>query len=298
MSAPDLPAFTASRPGPLLPRRDSQEGLLGLIVGILCFLACLCGLAVIASERAASGWSRDLGASATVQVRPRADETPSEAAARAAEALAGVAGVTEARALDREAAEKLLEPWLGKGNIPEDLPIPRLVVVDLDRAHPASPAALQSALASADVDGSVDDHQRWTKEVTRTGEALMGAALGALVLFGVTAAAVVAFATRATLQARRDVVEVLHLAGAEDAFVAALVQRRFALMALRAGAGGAACAAGLAALLKSFGGANGFTPVLPIAWTDLLAVAPCPLLAAAVAAIAVRRTAMSILRAA
>jgi hypothetical protein len=36
--------------------------------------------------------------------------------------------------------------------------------------------------------------------------------------------------------------------------------------------------------------------VLPLAWTDLLAVAPAPILAAVIAAIAVRRTAMSILR--
>ena len=48
--------------------------------------------------------------------------------------------------------------------------------------------------------------------------------------------------------------------------------------------------------MKLLGGENGLTPVLPLAWLDLLAVLPCPLLAAGVAAIAVRRTAMSILR--
>ena len=34
-----------------------------------------------------------------------------------------------------------------------------------------------------------------------------------------------------------------------------------------------------------------FTPVLPIAWSDLMAVLPCPLIAAAVAALAARVTA-------
>jgi cell division transport system permease protein len=92
------------------------------------------------------------------------------------------------------------------------------------------------------------------------------------------------------------VVEVLHLAGAEDRFVAGLVQRRFALLAGEAGAIGAILAAGLAAAMKLVGGENGLTPVLPLAWTDLAAVLPCPFLAAGVAAIAVRRTAMSILR--
>jgi cell division transport system permease protein len=285
------------RPGPLFPRQSQQDRTLGLVIAVLCFLACLSAMVGLAADRAASGWRQELSASATIQVRPKADETPSEAADRAAEALAGVKGVSEARALDRQAAEKLLEPWLGKGDIPDDLPLPRLVVVDLDRQHPADAAALNQAMAKAGVDAAVDDHQRWIADVRRTGDVARGAALGALLLFAVTAAAVIAFATRATLQTRRDVVEVLHLAGAEDRFVAGLVQRRFALLAGEAGAFGAAAAAGLAALAKLSGGENGLTPVLPVAWSDLLAVLPCPLLAAAVAAIAVRRAAMSILKA-
>jgi cell division transport system permease protein len=284
------------RPGPLFPRQSSQDRTLVLIIAVLCFLACLCAIAALASDRAASGWRRELGASATVQVRPKAGETASEAADRAAEALAGAKGVTEARALDREAAEKLLQPWLGAGDIPEDLPLPRLVTVDLDPRHPAAAATLNQALTSAGVDATVDDHSRWIGDVRRTGDVARGAALGALLLFALSAAAMIAFATRATLQGRRDVVEVLHLAGAEDRFVAGLVQRRFARLAGEAGAIGAVLAALLAAGMKLLGGENGLTPVLPLAWVDLLAVLPCPLLAAGVAAIAVRRTAMSILR--
>jgi cell division transport system permease protein len=285
------------KPGPLFPRQSQQDRTLGLVIAVLCFLACLSAIAGLACNRAASGWRQELDASATIQVRPKADDTPSEAADRAAEALAGVKGVSEARALDRQAAEKLLEPWLGKGDIPEDLPLPRLVVVDLDPRHPATVAALNQALSAAGVDATVDDHQRWIADVRRSSDVASGAALSALLLFAVTAAAVIAFATRATLQTRRDVVEVLHLAGAEDRFVAGLVRRRFALLAGEAGALGALVAAGLAALAKVSGGENGLTPVLPLAWSDLAAVLPCPLLAAAVAAIAVRRAAMSILRA-
>ncbi len=288
---------TPPRPGPLLPRQDRQDAVLSFIVAILCFLACLAVLVGIASDRAADGWRRALSASVTVQVRARPGQTVSEAAERATEALAGVKGVSEARALDRQAAETLLEPWLGKGNLPDDLPIPRLIVVDLDAKRPADGRALQQALDEAGVDGGVDDHALWLKDVRRTGQVVLAAALGALILFMVTAAAVIAFATRATLQARRDVVEVLHFAGAEDRFLAALVQRRFALSTFQAALAGALLAAGVWSALKVFGGADGFTPALPSAWTDLVALLPCPVLAAGLAAIAVRSTAMSILRA-
>jgi cell division transport system permease protein len=291
--APEAEAWTDWKPAPLLP--GGRERALTFVVAALCFLACMSVFAMLASSRAASGWKRELSAAATVQVRPKADETGSEAAARAAETLAGVKGVQEAQALDRAAAEKLLEPWLGKGNVPDDLPIPHLVTVELDPAHPASAASLDAALKADGIDATVDDHSRWMKDVESSGAAVRGIGLVCALLVAASAGAVIAYATRAGLAARRDVVEVLHLAGARDRFIAGLFQRRFALLAARGGGYGALAAVAAAALMRGLGGADGFTPALPLAWGDLLAAVPCPLAAALVAATAARRTAMSIL---
>jgi cell division transport system permease protein len=107
---------------------------------------------------------------------------------------------------------------------------------------------------------------------------------------------VIAFATRAGLAARRDVVEVLHLAGADDGFIARLFQVRFARIAAQAGAIGAIAAIALAAALRVAGGGAGLTQALPLAWTDLIAALPCPLVAAAVAAVAAQITAMRLIR--
>jgi cell division transport system permease protein len=122
--------------------------------------------------------------------------------------------------------------------------------------------------------------------------------MGAVVflLIAGAAAAVVAFATRAGLAAQRDVVEVLHLSGAEDSFIAQLFQLRFARVAAVAGLIGAGGAILAGAILRLLGGSQGLTPALPIAWSDLLAVLPCPLLAAAVAALAARVTAGALIR--
>ena len=282
-------------PAPLLPRQDGRDRALSFVVASLCFLACLSAYAMLASSRAAGGWRRELSVSATVQVRPKPEETGGAAAASAAETLAGVPGVSEAQALDRQAAEKLLEPWLGKGNIPDDLPIPHLVTVELDPQHPAAVAAMNTALTAAGLDATVDDHSRWMHDVEASGAAVRGVAITGTLLVAAAAGAVIAFATRAGLAARRDVVEVLHLSGARDRYIAGLFQRRFAFLAARAGLYGALAAAGATALARGLGGSDGFTPALPFAWSDLAWAAPCPLAAALVAAVAARRTAMSIL---
>lgn len=284
------------RPAPFLPQEDARDPALLFVVAVLCFLACLTALGVIASTRAANGWSRQLTAEATVIVRARGGETPDAAAARAAEALAGVPGVTEARALEKEKAYALIEPWIGDVADLDDLPVPRLVAVGLDRRKPATAAALGRALKAQGLDAVVDDHSVWIKDIRGAAGVVRWTASAILLLIAGAAAAVVAFATRAGIAARKDVVEVLHLTGAEDGQISNLFELRFAGIAAVAGAAGAAAAGLLGVALRVIGGGEGITPALPIAWVDLLAVLPCPVLAALVAAVAARLTARRLIQ--
>jgi cell division transport system permease protein len=284
------------RAAPLLPPRDARDAVLLFVVAILCFLACVSVLAAMGADRAAKGWSGQLTGSATVVVRPKGDETADAAAARAAETLSGVKGVAEAQAVEPAKAKALLKPWLGDESLMDDLPIPRLVTVDLDSVAPASAEAMNRALVAAGVDASVDDHSAWLKDVIRAGVAARLAAAAAAGLLALATLAVIVFATFAGLATRADLVSVLHLAGAEDRFIAVLFQARFAGLAFQAGLIGAALAAMIGALARVLGGGGGLTPVLPLVWTDLLVLLPCPLIAALVAAVAARVTAMGLLK--
>jgi cell division transport system permease protein len=286
---------TPWKPAPLLPRDEEREFALHFVVAVLCFLACLAGIGALAADRAAQGWSHQIRGEATIQVRPAPGETGTAAAARAAETVAGVKGVVEAAALEKEKAEELLRPWLGDAAL-QDLPVPHLVTVVLDPNAPAGAADLRKALASAGIDATVDDHSRWLKNVEQAAGAVRVAAGALFALMALAAGAVVAFATRTGMAARRDVVEVLHLSGARDDFIAGLFQVRFAKLAAVSGLWGAGAAALVAGALTAFGGGDGFTPALPLDWIDLLMVSPCPVVAATVAALAARLTTLRLLR--
>ncbi|MGZ3404478.1 MAG: cell division protein FtsX, partial [Phenylobacterium sp.] len=210
---------TRWRPAPFLPEREARDRALIFVVAVLCFLACLTAMGVLAANRAA-------------------------------EALAGTPGVTEARALEPAKAYDLIRPWLGDVSDLEDLPVPRLVAVTLDRKHPADARHLDQALKAQSIDATVDDHSIWIKDIRRAGDQVRALGAGVFLIIAAAAAAVVAFATRAGLAARRDVVEVLHLAGAEDTFIARLFLVRFARVAGLAGAIGAAAAGVLGAALR------------------------------------------------
>ena len=281
------------RPGPgLLSREAGGERWLMVVVAVLCFLASITAVGALAADRAAHGWARQLRAEATVQVRPRVDETGPTAAARAAETLAGVMGVAEAVAMDRKAAESLLRPWVGEAALP-DLPLPYLVTVRLDPNNPASAPTLSRALAEAGLDASVDDHSLWRGEVERSAGVITALAGAAFLLIAAATAAVIAYATRAGMAAQASVIETLSLNGASDGYVAGLFQRRFGGLAAQAGAVGAGVAALLLALLRLIGGEGGLTPALPLAFSDLVVLAACPALAFGVALLAARFTALA-----
>ncbi|MNX42767.1 hypothetical protein D3C86_731920 [compost metagenome] len=284
-------ALFSRGPG-LLSREAGGERWLMVVIAVLCFLASITAVGAVAADRAAHGWAHQLRGEATVQVRPRVDETGPTAAARAAETLAGVKGVAEAEAMDRKAAEALLRPWVGEAALP-DLPLPYLVTVRLDPKNPASAPTLSRALAEAGLDATVDDHSLWRGEVERSAGVITALAGAAFLLIAAATAAVIAYATRAGMAAQASVIETLSLNGASDFYVAGLFQRRFGGLAAQAGAMGAGLAALLLGLLRLIGGEGGLTPALPLAFSDLLILIACPLLAFGVALLAARFTALA-----
>ena len=296
MSGQTAPSSVRRRPlpvpGDLLPRQGGGERWLASVIAVLCFLASVAAVGALAADRAAHGWADALRAEATVQVRPRVNETGPTAAGRAAEVLAGVKGVSEAQALPRKEAEALLRPWVGEAALP-DLPLPHLVVVRLDPKAPATSAVLSSALAEAGLDASVDDHSLWRGEVERAAGMVTAMALVAFLLIAGATGAVIAYATRAGMAAQDRIIETLSSSGAADGYIASLYQKKFGKLAAVAGGCGALVAGGLMALVRLVGGQGGLTPALPVHFSDLAVLVACPLMAAVTAVLAARMTALA-----
>jgi cell division transport system permease protein len=226
---------------PLLPHEDAREAALFFVVCALCFLAAFSGLVARAAYAAAGAWTSEVAGELTIRVRG------SEAdAQRAVGIIEKVQGITSAHALTREESEELLKPWLGAAGIPAGLQLPRLIA-----ANGAAGAgdSIAAALKDAGIDAKVDDHEVWSADAKRATDTIGLVALSAVALLGATGVAVIAFATHATLLARRDIVELLHLTGAKDDFIAGLFERRFLMLGVQAGALGALFAFGAAAFI-------------------------------------------------
>lgn len=287
-------------PGPLLPPDQGRDRPLVFVAAILVFLACVAGLGARGAWLAAEAWTSDLANSVTIQVRPVDDRDLIADQAEAAALAAGMAGVSRVDTLDRDYAEALVSPWLGQGNLPEDLPLPLLIRVELVEVGSLDLDNLTRAIDTAGLPATVDDHSRWSgavRDAARTAQ-LFGLAL--LTLLSGAAAAVIAFAARASLAARIDVTDALHLCGAEDRFIAALFQRRFFMLGLKAGLGGAA-AAGAVALIVSLSETPAdqvfFLPHWALAPFEIGLLSAAPIVAGLISAVSARLAIAADLRA-
>src|SRR5690606_34329150 len=132
-----------------------------------------------------------------------------------------------------------LEPWLGNGRILDELPVPRLIAVAIDRDNPPDFVRLKTLIEGEVVGASLDTHRHWQQELTRLASAMRWLGIVILTLVVGSAVILVIQVTHTALEANRDAVEVLHLVGAKDRFIAGAVERRFFAAGLAGGLAGA-----------------------------------------------------------
>ncbi|HEX7777536.1 MAG TPA: FtsX-like permease family protein, partial [Parvibaculum sp.] len=219
----------------VMPAAGATGVPLVLVIAAMCFLASLALGAAMSVHGATADWTRDLSGALTVEIKPGKAMTPDKQTDAALDILGKADGVLSVHALTTADTEALLEPWLGKGNVTEDLPLPRLIDVRIDPRRPPDIAALAKRLVDAVPGAELDTHRQWQAELVRAARAAEWLAYAVLAVVAATTVAIVTFATRAGLSANREVVEVLHLIGARDRFVAAEVQRHFLHLGLRGG---------------------------------------------------------------
>ena len=246
------------RPPRLLPRRGLSGGLLVSVIAVMVFLAAVALAGGLALGSAIEGWRDAVARDLTVQVAAASEAEGEAAVGRVLDALTGMPGLARAHALSRAELEALLEPWLGAGNVPPDLPLPRLVDVELAPGARVDAAAVQARLDAAVPGARVEDPAQWLTGIIGIAGRARILAGGAVALVLAALAAIVVFATRAGLEANRELVDVLHQIGARDSYVAAAFQRHFLGLGLKGAAAGLALAlVSLLALQGLGGGAAG-----------------------------------------
>jgi cell division transport system permease protein len=224
---------------PIVPAGSVTNRALTMVVTIMCFLACLTAGAVYMMNQSASAWMRDIASEVTVQVEPRERIDTERTVKDVSAFLVQQPGIANVRPLDLESAANLLEPWLGNLDALKALPVPRLIAVEVDRDKPADLDAVGAALKKQFPGVVLDDHRQWQQQIRTLTRSFALGGIAILALVGAATTAIIITATRSSIAANREIVEVLHFVGATDRFIAREFEKQFLTLGVRAGLVGA-----------------------------------------------------------
>jgi cell division transport system permease protein len=280
------PDSSASR---IVPPSGHTAWLTTFTAGAMAFLAVFALALALASGRLAARWSDALERTATVRLSAPGDQIDLQIQAVLA-VLQTTPGIESARALTVDEQRALLAPWFGPDLPIETLPLPRLIEINENTSGYDS-EGLRQRLAAEAPGAVLDDHTRWRKPLAIAAQRLRFLGILSIVLITGATGAMITLAASAALAANGQVIKVLRLVGARDAFIAAAFVRRFTLRALLGAAVGTVAGMLAVSILPSADAAGGFLTGLGFqGWGWLMPLA-LPPLAGVVAYLATRASA-------
>lgn len=289
--------------------RDSLGQFLPWLIAFMVYLSILALAGILVLDDIARRWDKGMSGTLTVQIAPSpvsgvtsgTSQKASKDGVRRLQAildlLRSTPGVARAKTLSQEKVLALLEPWLGNGALGADLPLPKLIDVELENGVALDIAALEIRLMAIVPGAVIDDHGVWLGHLVDLIQTVRALALAVLVFIALATTGTVIFATRTGLAIHHEAIEVLHLIGAQDAYIARQFASRALMLGLRGGVIGLFLAVptlwsigGLARSLRS-----GYFPEFSLDLVHWAILACMPIVVALIAMISARLTVMKTL---
>ena len=278
----------------VVPPSGPTARLTSFAAGAMAFLAVFALALSMASGRLATRWDASLARTATIRVSAPSDQMSSQVQT-IMDLLATTPGIARSRVMEEDEQRKLLEPWFGPDLPLDALPLPRLIEITEDNSGYDS-EGLRQRLAAEAPGAVLDDHTRWRRPLVEAAGRLRSVGLLSMLLIAATTGAVITLAATAALAANAQVIQVLRLVGATDAYIAQAFVRRFTLRALLGSGCGAVLGMITVALIPAAQTEGGFLTGLGFQGWGWLIPLIIPPLAAIVAFAATRAAALARLK--
>ncbi len=231
--------FTDARQTAIVPVESVSGRALIIVIIIMTFLASITAGAVDMMSGASSSWSTEIAREMTIQVRPKSGRNIEDDLQNAAKLSRNLDIISDVMIYTKSQSERLLEPWIGTSLNLNQIPVPRIIVLKLkadDKLdYTGSIQALRNSLSASIPTATLDDHRKWGSRLATMANAMVFSGLFILVLVLVATTLAIAFATRGAMAGTREIINVLHLVGAEDRFIADEFQRHFLKLGARGG---------------------------------------------------------------
>lgn len=240
---------TISRKHELPLDGDSTSIFLQVMISIAVFIFAITLAGVLAINSMLQNWNQSILGSLTVQIMPVNDSNRDKAVSETlrhqqltVEFLQQQDFVDQVTPLNDSQLEKLIQPWLGDGIEIGKLPVPRLIDVKIKPGVTLNFNQLAEQLAGVSEQASIDNHKLWLNKLIHFADGLKMLALTILALVVLVNSGAIFYSTQTSLGLHRYIIEILHLMGAKDTYIAQQYARRTARLGFLGGLIGLALA--------------------------------------------------------
>lgn len=216
--------------------KDAHSRFLPWLIAFMVFLAVLAIGGILVLNATATRWDQGVGGTLTVQIA--ATEDPAKDQNNLQEVLnviAAASGIERYVIIEEEHMMTLLEPWLGSSANVDDLPLPKLIDVGLADEALFDLKDFTRTLQARVPDATVDDHRIWLQRLVNLIRTVEFIAMAILVFIALATTGTVIFTTRTGLSVHKEAIEVLHLIGAQDSYIAGQFAGRAMMLGLKGG---------------------------------------------------------------
>ncbi len=220
-----------------LPDEETHEAtrLLPYVMAVMVYLSALALMGSMMLNKGFGDMTESLSNRLTIQITTADADMRNAQVDEVTALLRKTPGIDYVRKLNDVEIEKLLEPWLGKGNVTDDLPVPAILDVTVSRDLTLNLDAVRGMLAQVSDNIHLDDHQQWLGRFLRLMDMVEYTALGILLLVVLATVCIVIFGTKAGMAENREIIAVMHHLGAQDSMIARAYQSRFMKYGLKGG---------------------------------------------------------------
>ncbi|MBL4747701.1 MAG: cell division protein [Magnetovibrio sp.] len=280
--------------------QDPLSRFLPWLIAFMVYLAALAQSGLIGLDSLAVKWDTGIAATLTVQIPADPDADKATNARRLQIAMNMIVkqpGVVKARVISEQKVLELLRPWLGLVKA-VDVPLPTLIDVKTDPNLNLDARVLHQKLARRIPGTQVDDHGVWLGRLIAMVRTLEGLAGGVLLFILLSVAGTVIFTTRTGLTVHAEAIEVLHITGAHDRYIAKQFAGRAMALGLKGGLYGLALAVPTLLILGHMAGRmeRGMLPDMQMPILGWISLALLPTFSAFIAGVTARHTVMKNLR--
>ena len=226
-----------------LPLEADNSGVfLRVMISIAVFIFAITLAGVLSINSMLQNWNKSILGAFTVQIMPISDSNHTKVITETLknqnmviEFLQKHEAIEQATPLSNEQLEQLIQPWLGDGIDVNKLPLPRLIDVKIRKDAEINYAKLAEELAVLTPYASLDNHKLWLNKLMHFADGLKMLALTILGLVILVTSGAIFYSTQSSLGLHRNIIEILHLMGAKDTYIAQQYARRAGWLGLMGG---------------------------------------------------------------